>query len=73
MRVAGAHAGRITNINDANATAAAGRVGLNNEGEATARATARAPPTSGAGGVTARATSGAGGATARCYEVIQHD
>ena len=67
LRVAGAYAGRITNVNDANVTAAAGRVGSDNESEATATATvmAGAPLTSRAGGVTARATSGAGGVMVR--------
>ena len=40
-------------------------MGSNNEGEAIVRATVRAPPTSGAGGVTVRVTSGASGVTAR--------
>ena len=40
-------------------------MGPNNEGEATARVTAGAPPISGAGGVTTGATSGASGVTAR--------
>ena len=51
-------------MDDANATAA-GRVGPNNEGEATTMVTAGAPPTSGASGIIARAMFGAGGAIAR--------
>ena len=62
MRVARAYAGRITNVDDANAAVAASRVGPNNKGKAAAGAAARAPPASRAGSATAGAASRADGA-----------
>ena len=65
LRIARAYASRITNVDNVNITAAAGRVGPNNEGEAIIRAIVRAPPISRAGGVMVRVMFKASGVIAR--------